>query len=196
MLKGSDVSVGDSLKYMLEKKLSFTLFHRFIKARKQYIFNCKIPQDTCLFETCENAVLFARGLNQASKKSIPCDSHAIVKEYSCNSCNPNEKHCMLSICETCKSHGLEQNDFNKRNYETDENDRDSSSSSESNRDDNAVCKYYQWKKGADGYLTKIRIETEISQWLTLWQIIIEIMKAHVHTKRRQFTEITQNLNPS
>ena len=31
---------------------------------------------------------------------------------------------MLSICEECKSHGLEQNNFNKRNDETYENDGD------------------------------------------------------------------------
>ena len=55
----------------------------------------------------------------------------------------------------------------------------------------------QRKKGADGYLTKIRIETEISESLTLWQTVIEIMKAHIHTNRRYFTEIariTNNLN--
>ena len=39
MLNESDISVGDSLKDMFEKELSFTLFYKFIKARKQYIFN-------------------------------------------------------------------------------------------------------------------------------------------------------------
>ena len=111
MLNESDISVGDSLKDMFEKELSFTLFYKFIKAREQYIFNCKIPQNTCLCETCENVVLLAWGLNQACKKSIPCVPHAIVEEYSCNS---NKKDCMLSIYEECKSHGLEQNDFNKK----------------------------------------------------------------------------------
>ena len=138
MLNGSDISVGDSF-----KDISFTLFYKFIKARKQYIFNCKIPQNTCLCETCENAVLLAWGLNEACKKSIPYDPYAIVEEYSCNS---NKKDCMMSIYEECKSHGLEQDDFNKKNYETDENDGDSSSSSDSDGDDDAVCKYYQWKK--------------------------------------------------
>ena len=58
---------------------------------------------------------------------------------------------MLSICEERKSHELEQNNFNKRNDETDENDGDSSSSSDSGGDDDTVCKYYQWEKGTDGY---------------------------------------------
>ena len=43
----------------------------------------------------------------------------------------------------------------------------SSSSSDSDGDDGAVCKIYQWKKGADVYLTKIRVETEISESVTL-----------------------------
>ena len=87
---------------MFEKEPCFTLFYKFIKARRDYIFNCKIPQNTCLCETFEYVVLLARGLNQASNKSITCDPHAIVEDYSRNS---NEKDCMLSICKECKSHG-------------------------------------------------------------------------------------------
>ena len=50
--------------------------------------------------------------------------------------------------------------------ETDEYDGDSSGSSDSDDDDNAACSYYQWKKGADEYLTKIQIESEILELLT------------------------------
>ena len=178
------------LKVCLKKNYRLR-FHKFIKARKQYIFNCKIPYNTCLCGTCKNTFLLARGLNKACKKSIPCNPSAIVEEYSCNS---NKKDCMLSICEECKGHGLEQNDFLKKNYKSDENDGYSSSSSNSDGDDDAVCTYYQRKEGADGYLTKIRIETEIFESLTLWQTTIDIMKAHIHTKRRQFTEITRITN--
>ena len=67
MLNGSDISVGDFFKDMFEKELLFTVFYKFIKAPKQYIFNCKLSQNTCVCETCENAVLLARGLNQAYK---------------------------------------------------------------------------------------------------------------------------------
>ena len=62
---------------------------------------------------------------------------------------------MLSIYEECKNHGLDQNDFNKSNDEIDENDGDSSSSSDSDGNYDAVCKYYQWKKVADGYLRSV-----------------------------------------
>ena len=47
---------------------------------------------------------------------------------------------MLSICEECKSHGLEQNDFNKRKDDINENDGDISSSPDSDGDDDAVYK--------------------------------------------------------
>ena len=72
MLSGLDISFGDFFQDMFEKELSFTFFYKFIKARKQYNFNCKILLNTCLCETCENAILLARGLNQTCKKSIPC----------------------------------------------------------------------------------------------------------------------------
>ena len=136
MLSGLDISVGDFFKDIFEKELSFTFFYKFIKARKQYNFNCKIPLNTCLCETCKNAVLLARGLNQTCKKLIPCDPQAIVEEYSCNL---NKKDCMMSICEECKSHGLEQNDFKKKN-DISENDGDISCSPDSDGDDGAVCK--------------------------------------------------------
>ena len=96
-------------KLMFRRAISYglwELFYKFIKARKQCIFNWKISQNICLCETCENAVLLVRSLNQACKELKPCDPHAIVKEYSCNS---KKKDCMLSICEGCKSHGFEQN---------------------------------------------------------------------------------------
>ena len=101
MLNGSDISFGDSFKDIFEKELTFTLFYKFIKTLKQYIFNCKLRHNTCLREIYENAALLAQGLNQVCKKSIPCDPHAIVEECSCNS---NKKDWILSICEECKSH--------------------------------------------------------------------------------------------
>ena len=101
-------------------------------------------------------------------------------------CLPHVPHCFHPKCQFCNFHAvfghfaqtvpppvdriceILQNDFNKRNHETDENDGDGSSSSDSDGDDDAVWKYYRWKKAADGYLTKICIETEISESLTLW----------------------------
>ena len=101
-------------RYVWKRTIVYALY-KFVKARKQYIFNCEISLNTCLCETCENAALSLGGLNQACKKSIRCDPHAVVEEYSRNL---NAKDCMLSFCEECKSHGLEQKNFIKRNDKT------------------------------------------------------------------------------
>jgi len=62
MLNGSELASGEGFKDRFVKKLSFSLFYKFIKARKQYIFNNKIPQYTCLCEVCENTVLVGQRL--------------------------------------------------------------------------------------------------------------------------------------
>ena len=136
MLNGSELASGEGFKDRFAKKLSFSLFYKFIKARKQYIFNNKIPQYTCLCEVCENTVLLAKGLNQACKLSIPVDPHSIVEEYSCSS---DSKTCMMSLCEDCKPHGLVYEDFDIENL-TDSNESDGE------LDDGVSCTYFQWKK--------------------------------------------------
>ena len=183
MLNGSNISVSNSFKDMFEKELSFTLFYKFIKARNQYIFNCKIYQNTCLCQTCENAFLFTRGLNQACKKSITCDPHAIVEEYYCNS---NEKDCMLSICEECKSHIYNRMTSAKEMMKPTK----MMEIVQAALIVTETMKQYANITSGKGGLTKIRIETKISESLTLWQTAIKIMKAHIHAKRREFTEIT------
>ena len=41
--------------------LSFRMLHRFLNERKQYIYNKRIPQNTCLCEICENTSSFVQG---------------------------------------------------------------------------------------------------------------------------------------
>ena len=40
-----------------EEELSFRMFHRFLNEHKQYIYNKRIPHNTCLCKICENIVL-------------------------------------------------------------------------------------------------------------------------------------------
>ena len=161
--------------------------------RKQYIFNNKIPHNTCLCEVCENTTLLGKGLNQACNvKKIPSDPHAIVEEYSCCS---DSKDCMMSSCNDCKSHGLTAEDFEEQQQKQSAEESDSASDSASETFDSV--KFLQWKRGADGYLTKVRTEVDIAEALGLWQSMVEVLKAHIYTKRRQFFEIrriTENLN--
>ena len=41
-----------------EEELSFRMFHRFLNEHKQYIYNKRIPNNTCLCEICELHVYF------------------------------------------------------------------------------------------------------------------------------------------
>ena len=47
----------------------FALFYRFVKKHKEYIYNRKIPHNTCLCEIRENASLLAKGIKSSCKKS-------------------------------------------------------------------------------------------------------------------------------
>ena len=68
------------------------------------------------------------------------------------------------------------------NGETNEDDSDSDSET------NPV-RYYQWKRGDDGSLTKLMLEADADEALGLWQSMVEALKEHIHYKRRQFKEI-------
>ena len=162
ILNRADDNDGETFQLKFDKVLTFSLFYKFIKSHKQYIFNKKI---TCLCEVCENTTLFGKGLNNACKsKDIPTDPHAIVEHYSCNS---KTKECMMSSCVECKYHGLSIDDFRDEDDDVgDHEEENESSESDSDFEASDVVKYYQWKRGEDGYLTKMRIETDIDEALT------------------------------
>ena len=113
-------------------------------------------------EVCENTTLFGKGLNNACKsKDIPADPHAIVEHYSCNS---KTKEFMMSFCVECKYHGLSIDDFREEDDDVgDHEEENETSESDSDSEASDVVKYYQWKRGEDGYLTKMRIETDIDE---------------------------------
>ena len=139
-----------------DKLLTFGLFCKFIKARKQYIYNNKIPQNTYLCEFCENTSLLGKGLNNAYKsKDVSFDPHSIVEKCSCDS---ESRECMLNSCDECKHHGLTVDDV--ENGEANEDDSDSDSKTN-------MVRYYQWKRGDDGYLTKLMVETNTDKALGL-----------------------------
>ena len=87
MLKGTDSDCnGETFPSKFDKLLTFSPFYKFIKARKQYIYNIRIPQNTSLCEICENTSLLGKGLNNACKsKDVSFDPHSIVEKYYCDS---------------------------------------------------------------------------------------------------------------
>ena len=54
ILNRADDNDGETFQLKFDNVLSFSLFCKFIKSHKQYIFNKKIHQNTCLCEVCEN----------------------------------------------------------------------------------------------------------------------------------------------
>ena len=64
MLNGTDSESDEEMfPSKFDKLLTFSLFFLFIKTRKQYIHNNKIPQNTCLCKICENTSLLGSMVN-------------------------------------------------------------------------------------------------------------------------------------
>ena len=51
-----------------------------------------------------------------------------------------------------------------------------------------MVRYYQWKEDDDGYLTKLMVEADADEVLSLWKSMVETLKEHIHYKRRLFKE--------
>ena len=81
MLNGTcSDSDGEMFPSKFDELMTLSLFYKFIKARKQYIYNKKISQNTCLCEICENNSLSGKGLNNAcEQKDVPFDPNSIVE---------------------------------------------------------------------------------------------------------------------
>ena len=45
-------------------RLSFRMLRRFLNEEKQYIYNKRIPRNTCLCEICENTVFLSKGITR------------------------------------------------------------------------------------------------------------------------------------
>ena len=74
-------SDGETIPSKFDKLLTLSVFYKFIKTRKQYIYNNKIPQNTCLCEICENTLLLSEELNSAGKsKDVPFDPRSYYRE--------------------------------------------------------------------------------------------------------------------
>ena len=46
-----------------QRDLSFRQLCEFLKGYKELAWNDQIPQSSCLYDLCENAVLLAKGIN-------------------------------------------------------------------------------------------------------------------------------------
>ena len=79
-------------------EISFSRFYEFLRSQKQYIFNKKISQTSCLCEICENVVLLSKGIHDSLELQLTSNAYSIVEKYSYNS---HSKTCMMGECEDC-----------------------------------------------------------------------------------------------
>ena len=89
-----------------EENLSFNIFYRFIKRKKQFVYQRDIPDTSCLCKVCENVAMMSEAFLK-QKSDHPTNAH-IVEKYSHDSDDPK---CLKNICETCQpaksfNHGM------------------------------------------------------------------------------------------
>ena len=137
MLIGTDnYSKGETFPSKFENLLTFSLFYKFIQTRKHYLYNIKIPRDLRKYFIVGKMVEYRMQI----EKCLFWSPQYVEKYY----CYSEPRECMLNSCDECKHHGLTVDEV--ENGEA--NKGDSDSDSETNR-----VRYYQWKRGDDGYLT-------------------------------------------
>ena len=158
------------------EKLTFSQLYDFTKTHKQFIYNKDIPHTSCLYDTRENTVLLAKGLNKRLPSSfcLPENPHDIVEKYSCSSDN---KQCMSNNCEKCSPGKLYQLPLNLPT----ESDTDSSFESD---DSNNLVSFYRWET-RDKYITKIQIREPFEEAAARFKKSIVSLKSHIYSKRAQ-----------
>ena len=114
MINGSKIMENnpnsDTFESNFGKKLTFRQLYDIFKKNKQYIFNKKIPQWSCLCEICENAVFLVNGMNKKlfPECRLPETVNELVAKFSCS----EEPACMNSQCDECSSTEMDITNFN------------------------------------------------------------------------------------
>ena len=173
---------SDSFVAKFGKKITFRQLYGLLKRHKQYVFNRKIPQWSCLCEICENAVFLANGI---TKKLFPEGRlletiHELVDTFSCN----DTQDC-TGKCEVCSSTKLTCDNFSTSSDSDSMSDDSSDSNEESHSDEDSIC-YYKWARYDDNKLQRVFFKTSIDKSIHLLNSTIKILKHHIHVKRVQF----------
>lgn len=170
------------------KKITFRQLYDMFKKNKQYIFNKKIPQWSCLCEICENATFLVNGMN---KKLFPeCRLPETVNELVAKfSCSTDDENCMNTRCNECKSTGIMLTNFNIES-QTDTDDASSEEPVDDERNDSEefekdYVRYYEWARGDDNKLMKMMSSKSAENSIGLLDTTIQVLKRHLYVKRVQ-----------
>ena len=86
--------------------LKFSTVYRYVKANKEFVMQCKIPQVACLCPTCENYVLCAEGINKTveEEEKLPSTCHDLMDKIACQDITED---CCKRKCDKCPAIDLE-----------------------------------------------------------------------------------------
>ena len=131
----SDVP-SDSFEAKFGKKVTFRQLYDLLKRHKQYVFNQKIPQWSCLCEIYENAIFLANGIKKLLPECrLPETIHELVAKFSCN----DTEDCMTGKCEVCSSTKLTCDNLNTLSDSDSMSDYSSDTNEESHSDGDFIC---------------------------------------------------------
>ena len=187
LINGSKIvesdSVMDTFELQFGKKLTFRQQYDLFKRNKQYIFNRKIPQWSCLCEICENAIFLANGLNKKlfPECRLPVTIHELVGKFSCT----DDENCMTGKCDKCSSTKFTSDGFNATS-DRDLTSPDDASNVEEEGDSEGEISYYEWARCDNNKLQKVLFKKSIEESIHLLNSTIKTLKYHIHVKRVQF----------
>ena len=189
MINGSKVMENnlnsDTFESNFEKKLTFRQLYDILKRNKQYIFNKKIPQWSCLCEICENAVFLVKGLNKKlfPECRLPETVNELVAKFSCS----DAADCMTSQCDECSSTQIETNHFNAELVLDADSSADDSSDNENEVDrTNDSVSFFEWARAEDNKRMKMMFHKSFEESICLLDTTIISLKRHIFVKRVQY----------
>ena len=153
-------SVLDTFELQFGKKLTFRQLYDLLKRNKQCIFNRKIPQWSCLYEICENAIFLANGLNKKlfPECRLPVTIYELVGKFSCT----DDENCMTGKCDKCSSTKLTSDDFNATS-DSDLTSPDDASDVEEECGSEGEISYYEWARYDNNKLQKVLFKKSIEE---------------------------------
>ena len=187
LINGSKIvesdSVMDTFELQFGKKLTFRQLYDLFKRNKQYIFNRKIAQWSCLCEICENAIFLVNGLNKKlfPECRLPVTIHELVGKFSCT----DDENCMTGKCDKCSSTKLTSDDFNATS-DSDLMSPDNASDVEEEGDSEGKISYYEWAGCDNNKLQKVLFKKSIEESIHLLNSTSKTLKNHINVKRVQF----------
>ena len=146
--------------------LKFSTLYRYVKSKKEFIAQGKIPGISCLCPDCENLELLLEGISKSECDiGLPTKCHDIVDRIACN---PLTEKCVDGSCSDCPVLDLDP------------------------LLDCETVNFHQWEKGTKYYEKKAQTKSgeELHAFLP---IKLTELKGHYYRKRTQSAEYRRQI---